>query len=81
MFDEFEFYVSEKRPLMFAVISLVAVAVIGINSYVWLSTIVGLLASCVYFVINSVFWEKVFLGKDDSPVLRVAFGVLVTFML
>lgn len=81
MFDEFEFYVSEKKPLMFAVISLVAVAVIGMNSNVWLSTVVGLLASCVYFIINSVFWEKVFLRRNDLPILRVAFGILVTVML
>lgn len=71
----------ERNLLILAFISIIAVALIGANSYFWFSPIVGVPASAVFFFVNSIFWGRIFLKDEDSSAVKVAVGILITVAL
>jgi hypothetical protein len=81
MLKELESFVGERNLLILAFISIIAVALIGANSYFWFSPIVGVPASAVFFFVNSIFWGRIFLKDEDSSAVKVAVGILITVAL
>ena len=75
-----ETLVAQDQKLIFTLASYVLILIIYINLNLLQSSILGLAASVLYFLINGIFLGRAFFEKEPA-FFRLMFGVLLLIML
>jgi len=79
-FDRIEQRITRDKKLLFTMISYVVVLLIFINLSEFQSSVLGLLASAIYFLINGIFLGHAFFEKETA-FFRLMLGLLLLVML
>jgi len=78
-FDNIEQRITRDEKMLFTLVSYIVVLTIFINLSEFQSSILGLLASAIYFLINGVFLGHVFFEKETA-FFRLMYGFLLLIM-
>jgi hypothetical protein len=78
--SKIETLIAQDKRLLFTWSSYVLVLAIYVNLNVFQSTVLGVAASILYFIINGVFLGHAFFEKEDA-FFKLTFGVLLLIML
>jgi len=79
-FDKIEQRITRDEKLLFTRISYVVILIIFINLSSFQSSILGLLPSAIYFLINGIFLGHAFF-KKETAFFRLILGLLLLVML
>jgi len=72
--------VAQDQKLVFTLISYILIVIIYVNLNTLQSSVLGLVTSILYFLINGIFLGRAFFEKD-AAFFRLMFGVLLLIML
>lgn len=78
--SKIEALIAQDRRLLFTLSSYVLVLSIYVNLNVFQSTVLGIVISVLYFVVNGIFLGHAFFEKE-APFFRLMFGILLLVML
>jgi hypothetical protein len=70
----------QNQSFLYTIVSYSVVLAIFLNLHSFQSSLLGLIASVIYFVINSVFLGNAFFEKENA-FFRLMFGILLLVML
>jgi len=79
-FDKIEQRITRDENMLFTLVSYIVVLTIFINLSEFQSSILGLPASAIYFLINGIFLGHVFFEKE-ATFFRLMYGLLLLIML
>lgn len=79
-FDIAEKSIIQDRHFIYTIASYVVVLTIFINLNSLKSPLIGLIASLIYLIVNTVFLGNAFFRKEN-PLSRLVFGILLLIML